>query len=100
MDLNQRLQSVANNRLFEWTAVSVIVISALLLGAKTFELSLPTQALLEFLDWAITVFFVCEIGLRFIATPEKKKFFSDGWNVFDTIIVSISLIPSGGQSKC
>ena len=99
MDLNQRLQSIANNRLFEWTAVTVIVVSALLLGAKTFELSPPTQTLLEILDWGITVFFVCEIGLRFIATPEKKKFFSDGWNVFDTIIVSISLIPSGGADQ-
>lgn len=99
MDLNQRLQSIAQNRLFEWTAVSVIIASALMLGAKTFELSPRTQGLLEVADWAITIFFVFEIGLRFLATPEKKRFFTNGWNVFDTIVVAVSLIPGGGGDQ-
>lgn len=99
MDLNQRLQRIAENRLFEWTAVGVIIASALLLGAKTFELKPSTQSILSFIDWGITVFFVLEISLRFIATPEKKQFFSNGWNVFDTVIVAISLIPGGGTDQ-
>lgn len=99
MDLNQRLQSIAQNRLFEWTAVGVIIASALMLGAKTFELSPTTQSLLEIFDWGITVFFVFEIGLRFLATPEKKRFFANGWNVFDTVIVAVSLIPGGGGDQ-
>lgn len=99
MDLNQRLHNIAHNRLFEWTAVGVIIASALMLGAKTFELSATTQKLLEIVDWSITVFFVCEIGLRFIATPDKKRFFTNGWNVFDTIIVAVSLIPGGGGDQ-
>jgi len=99
MDLNQRLQRIAENRLFEWTAVSVIIASALLLGAKTFELKPATRTALGIIDWGITVFFVLEISLRFIATPDKKKFFSNGWNVFDTIIVAVSLIPGGGTDQ-
>ncbi len=99
MDLNQRLQSIAENRLFEWIAVSVIIASALLLGAKTFELTPATQTLLEIIDWGITVFFVIEISLRFIATPDKRKFFRNGWNVFDTIIVAVSLIPGGSTDQ-
>lgn len=99
MDLNRRLQRIADNRLFEWIAVSVIIFSALLLGAKTFELKPATLALLSIIDWGITLFFVLEIGLRFIATPDKKKFFSNGWNLFDTIIVSVSLIPGGGTDQ-
>ncbi len=99
MTLNQRLQKIADNRLFEWTAVSVIIASALLLGAKTFELKPATQSLLEFFDWFITVFFVLEISLRFIAAPDKKKFFASGWNTFDTIIVAVSLIPGGGTDQ-
>jgi len=47
MDLNQRLQRIAENRLFEWTAVGVIIASALLLGAKTFELQSSTQTALK-----------------------------------------------------
>lgn len=99
MDLNQRLQRIAENKLFEWVAVSVIIASALLLGAKTFELSAATQTLLEIIDWGITVFFVLEIGLRFIATPDKRDFFRNGWNVFDTVIVAVSLIPGGGTDQ-
>jgi voltage-gated sodium channel len=97
MDLNQRLQAIANNRLFEWTAVGVIITSALLLGAKTFELDATTQRLLGIFDWAITVFFLCEIALRFLAAPDKRRFFANGWNLFDSIIVAVSLIPSGEQ---
>lgn len=97
MDLNQRLQDIANNRLFEWTAVGVIITSALLLGAKTFELDATTRKLLGIFDWAITVFFLCEIALRFLAAPDKRRFFANGWNLFDSIIVAVSLIPSGEQ---
>lgn len=98
--LNDRLHALANNPVFEWTAVSVIIASALLLGAKTFEISPATTLLLEWLDFGITVFFVLEIGLRFLAYPDKKHFFSDPWNLFDTIIVSVSLlpVPAGDQA--
>jgi voltage-gated sodium channel len=99
MDLNQRLQRIANNRFFEWAAVSVIIASALLLGAKTFELQPATRTLLGIIDWGITVFFVIEIALRFIAAPSGKQFFRNGWNVFDTVIVAVSLIPGGGTEQ-
>ncbi|MGB0866781.1 MAG: ion transporter [Granulosicoccaceae bacterium] len=98
--INRRLSALANNRLFEWTAVSVIIASALLLGAKTFEISPATTQLLEWLDFGITVFFVLEIGLRFLACEDKKRFLADPWNLFDTIIVTVSLmpVPSGDQA--
>jgi voltage-gated sodium channel len=45
------------------------------------------------LDWAITFFFLAEITVRFLGEPNKKRFFFNGWNVFDTLIVVVSLIP-------
>lgn len=96
--LNERLHTFANNKIFEWAAVSVIIASALLLGAKTFEISPATRQLLEWLDFGITVFFVLEISVRFFACPDKKRFFADPWNLFDTIIVSVSLMPAGDQA--
>ena len=44
-------------------------------------------------------FFVIEILIRFIGEKEKKNFFKDGWNIFDTIIVAISLIPIPNNSS-
>ena len=36
-----------------------------------------------------------EILIRFIGEHNKKKFFQDGWNIFDTVIVAFSLVPAG-----
>ncbi|ACJ27866.1 Cation channel family protein [Shewanella piezotolerans WP3] len=53
---------------------------------------------LVLLDLGITVFFAIEIVIRFLASDGPKRFFSNGWNIFDTIIVIGSLIPAGGSA--
>lgn len=87
------LQKLVDNKLFEWSVVAVIIISALLIGAKTYRLSPLVEQMLFFADWAVTLFFLAEILARFIACEDKKYFFKSGWNVFDTLIVVVSLIP-------
>ena len=93
----QKLKAVDSSKIFQGSVIAVIILSALLVGAKTHNL--PSQALtvLAILDLAVTVFFVFEIVLRFLATEEKSKFFKSGWNIFDTLIVIGSLIPAGGS---
>ncbi|MCJ8336896.1 MAG: ion transporter [Pseudomonadales bacterium] len=87
------LFSLKENKLFELLVVSVIIISALQIGAKTFELPDTAMSATEMLDVFITVFFLFEISVRFIAEEKKRAFFTKGWNVFDTLVVVISLIP-------
>jgi len=82
-----------NNKVFELSVVAVIIISALEIGAKTFELTDSAVSITDLLDVFITVFFMCELVIRFIAEENKKLFFKQGWNVFDTIVVIISLVP-------
>lgn len=82
-----------NNRVFEWFVVSIIILSALLIGAKTYPLPDIAIQVLRGLDWAITLIFLFEIVVRFIAEPNKRRFFYNGWNVFDTLVVIVSLIP-------
>lgn len=89
----EKLLRLKNNKLFELLVISVIIISALEVGAKTFNLSEQTISLTSILDVFITVFFLFEIIIRFIAEENKKDFFKSGWNVFDTLVVVISLIP-------
>ena len=95
--VQHRLKKVDSSPLFQWSVITVIVMSALLIGAKTHDLPEQVVSLLSFLDSAITVFFVIELSIRFIAYPNKKTFFKSGWNIFDTIIVIGSLIPAGGS---
>jgi voltage-gated sodium channel len=92
-----RLKKIDSSPLFQWSIITVIIISALLIGAKTHDLSPQSLKVLAFLDNAITVFFVFELVIRFMAFPNKKAFFKNGWNIFDTLIVIGSLIPTGGS---
>ncbi|MEK9711316.1 MAG: ion transporter [Thalassolituus sp.] len=85
--------ALKNNRTFELFVVAVIIISALLVGAKTYAIPETLSQMIVWLDVGITFLFLFEIIVRFIAEPNKKRFFLDGWNVFDTLVVVVSLIP-------
>jgi voltage-gated sodium channel len=82
-----------HNRAFEFFVIAVIIISALEIGAKTYQLGPGAMTLTNYLDIFITVFFLFEIVVRFIAEENKKDFFKSGWNIFDTLVVAISLVP-------
>ncbi|WP_100656218.1 ion transporter [Alteromonas flava] len=91
--IKERLFRLKSNRAFELFVVAVIIISALEIGAKTYDLPDFAYTLLTGLDVFITLFFLFEISVRFIAEPNKRDFFKSGWNVFDTLVVVVSLIP-------
>jgi voltage-gated sodium channel len=88
-----KLAKIESSKVFQGAVIFIIVVSALAIGAKTYDIPPVVEQSLQFLDNAITVFFLAEILLRFIVHPDKKRFFSNGWNVFDTIVVIGSLIP-------
>ncbi len=95
--VQKRLKKIDSSKLFQGVVIAVILLSALLIGVKTHNLSENTMAILTLLDFGVTVFFVIEIIIRFLASPNKKQFFRSGWNIFDTVIVIGSLIPTGGS---
>lgn len=78
---------------FQGTVIAIIVLSALTIGAKTYELPPLAEQSLSILDSSITFFFLFELLFRFAACPVKRRFFLNGWNVFDTLVVVGSLIP-------
>ena len=83
-----------DNRIFQFSVVVIIILNAILIGATTYQLDPIFLNTIHLLDYAITVFFVIEILIRFIGEKEKKNFLKDGWNIFDTIIVSNTFQPS------
>ena len=88
-----RFESARSNRLFELFIILVIIASALLIGVKTYQLPSWVKPLIDGLDLLITLIFLVEISIRFLGEPQKIAFFRNGWNLFDTLIVFISLIP-------
>jgi voltage-gated sodium channel len=73
--------------------IFIILFSALTVGARTYKQLEPYQDFLSYLDIFITVIFLIEIVIRYIAEGDFKRFVRDPWNLFDTIIVVGSLIP-------
>ncbi|GFD67585.1 hypothetical protein KUL156_14880 [Alteromonas sp. KUL156] len=93
-ELQNKFERIRANKWFEAFVISVIVISALLVGAKTYELPSTMASVTLFLDWFISAFFLTELTIRFLAEKRKRYFFKSFWNWFDTLIVVISLIPA------
>ena len=93
------LDKIKSHSLFQTSVTIVIVFSSLLIGVSTYEINGTLLRVLLAGDVFITVFFVIEILIRFFAEEQKKDFFKDGWNIFDSIIVAASLIPAGAGSS-
>lgn len=93
MGWQSRFQQIISNKAFEFFIIFVIMASALTIGAKTYNISPLVLQALEISDKLITVIFVIEISIRFLATHPHRDFFKSGWNIFDTVIVLVSLIP-------
>lgn len=91
--LEEKFYRVRSNKWFETFVVAVIVFSALVIGVRTYEVPPMINEVVVVLDWLITFIFLIEIVIRFIGEPNKRDFFKNGWNVFDTLIVTVSLIP-------
>jgi voltage-gated sodium channel len=91
--LQRRFYEIRNNKIFELFVIAIIIFSALMIGAHSYQISATAMRILSVLDIAITVIFLTEIIIRFIGEPDKKRFFHNFWNIFDTFIVVVSLIP-------
>jgi voltage-gated sodium channel len=72
--------------------IVVIIFNAILLGMETSDalMSLAGPLILG-LDTACLSIFVVELVLKFHA--QRGKFWRSGWNIFDFLIVGISLVP-------
>ncbi|MGK2923083.1 MAG: ion transporter [Methyloceanibacter sp.] len=91
--LKQTFIDIRSNKFFETFVIAVIIISALKVGMGTYPLGPRLTSALLVLDYAVTVFFLVEILVRIAAEHSLRRFFSNGWNVFDFLIVTASLIP-------
>lgn len=89
----EQLRRIESSKVFQTVVIAIIILSALTIGAKTYDVPPLVEQSLSILDNAITLFFLVEILFRFGVCNNKKRFLLDGWNLFDTLVVIGSLIP-------
>ena len=99
MNMNNFLYNLKESRIFQFIVVSIIILNAITIGVNTYNLGQFIRQSINYIDYSITIFFVIEILIRFIAEPKKLNFFKSGWNIFDTLIVLLSLVPIPNNSS-
>jgi len=65
-----------------------------MIGIDTFELNTGLKTAIDIADTIVLYIFIVELLIRLVA--HGSKFFNDGWNNFDFVIIIISLAPSSG----
>jgi voltage-gated sodium channel len=78
---------------FELGVIALILLNAVTLAALTYDdLTAEVELVFQSIDSIIIWFFVAELAIRMASYGAKPwRFFKDGWNVFDFLI--IALIP-------
>lgn len=89
--LQRQTQSFVEHGVFQSAILALIIMNAVILGAETF--TGVVEALgpaLRLADRLILIIFIVEICLRIFAW--RGAYFRLGWNIFDIVIVAISVI--------
>lgn len=95
MNVRDRARALVEHKRFQAFIIWVIVLNAVTLGLETSpEIIHRFGDVLHVADRIMLAIFVVEIVLRLYAAG--WRFFTDSWNVFDFIIVGISLVPATG----
>ena len=96
VELSSRL---ANSHALEYFIIGVIVANGVLLGLET------SPGLVEkyggVMHWGNRIalgIFIVEAAIKLVAHfPRSHRYFLDGWNVFDFLVIVFALVPATGQ---
>ena len=89
------LRALVESRAFNLGITAVIVLNASTLGLETWPKAVAVAgAWLYWLDLLALLVFTSEIAAKLFVY--RQRFFRDGWNLFDFVIVAIAWLPAAG----
>ncbi len=97
--MNTSISRFVDSRLFQTLSLILIGSSAVVIGLETDQGLMASHGdLLRGIDRFLLVGFSLEVGLRLGAVGwNPVRFFRDGWNFFDFLVVVLCWLPWGGQ---
>ena len=91
-----KIGTIVGGQKFQSFITILIVLNAIALGLETNkDIMRVIGPELIFFDQLVLSIFTIEIFIKLI--NERTSFFKNGWNIFDFVIVGISLVPSSGS---
>ncbi|XVS61358.1 ion transporter [Actinosynnema sp. CA-299493] len=95
MGLRDRVRDVVDGRRLQRMVIAVIVVNAVTLGCETSTALVASYGtVFDVVDRTTLAIFVLELAARLYA--HGPRFFRDPWNVFDFVVVGVSLLPAAG----
>lgn len=89
------IKKIIENKYFVTFITIVIIINAITLGLETSpKIRAQFGIILSLIDKVALTIFTIELITKIVVY--KLRFFKDGWNIFDFLIVAVSLIPASG----
>lgn len=94
-----KIKSIRDSRWFSNLTTSIIIFYASVLGFETLDtVAQPLGDFLYVLDYIVTIYFVIELLIKMAAEDKFSNFFKSGWNIFDFVIVMVTLMPLENSS--
>ncbi len=91
--MQHTIRTILESRAFGTFIMGVIIFNAILLGLETSPTFVSaTGPIVGYLDNLCLGIFVVELVVKLLVY--RFRFFTDGWNIFDFLIVGISLVPA------
>lgn len=95
----EKIKKVRDSKWFSNLTTTIIIFYASVLGFETLDsVAQPLGNILHILDYIVTVYFVIELVIKMVSEDKFLNFFKSGWNVFDFVIVAITLMPLENSS--
>ncbi len=93
--MSGHLRAVADSGVFQRLILGTILFAGVLVGLETYpEVVARHGGVLHALDQLVLAIFVIEIVIKMGAEGSRPwRYFADGWNVFDFVIVAVCFLP-------
>ena len=90
-DSRENVRALVESSGFHQFIILVIIIDAIAVGISTFDLAPGLENALKIIDYLCLMVYIIETCLKLYAL--RGEYFRSGWNIFDFIIITLSMIP-------
>lgn len=90
--MRKHIKTFIETRVFRTAIMMIIIFNSIVIGIQTTNTSFTTSKILHSIDTVCLMIYLIEMLMKVFVY--RKDYFRNGWNLFDFIIIVISLTPT------